>query len=320
VAALAGAAGLAPAAFAGSVPDVSELPVDRWSSSPSSVGHVPRPVDLTVGERLTYDLKWAGVPAGQSVLSVRWRREFEGRPVVRVECETHSNRFVSTVGDYPVDDLAFSLIDVEGGFSRLFEMEKNEDKIHETEHIRFDYEAGIATYERRQTGAFQPRSFKTVQLSGPVQDPLSCVYYFRGLDLAPGTRVEMPVHTARRQWALVVDCLGREEIDVPGFGTRTCIRVEPSMSFPGLFVRKGRMTIWVDEETRIPVLMHVDVPIGSVTATLSGAENAALAPASQEEADVAEAPAAEAPAAGTPGATPPGADSDAAPVPRPPAR
>lgn len=111
---------------------------------------------------------------------------------------------------------------------------------------------------------------------------MSCLYYLRAIDLEPGETVKMPVHTSRRPWTLAINVLKREELDVPRFGKLTTLRIEPEMRFPGIFQRKGRMSVWVDEETRIPVLMHVDIPIGTVVATLVDAQNASLKPSSEQ--------------------------------------
>jgi hypothetical protein len=127
----------------------------------------------------------------------------------------------------------------------------------------------------------------------------------------------MPVHTARRSWPLTIKVVQREELDIPGFGKLSTLRLEPTMHFPGIFVRKGRMVIWVEEETRIPVRMNVDIPIGSITVTLSDAENAPLsrtdAPKAPDAAKTPDAPKPDATEA--PDKLPPAPKAPAAPKP-----
>jgi len=240
--------------------------------------HIPHRVELAVGEKLVYDIRWSGVPAGLSTLTVKWKRELDGAEVYHIECDIRSNAFVSLF--YPVENRAVTCLDVAGGFSRLFDMSRSEGRVKQDEHIEFDYEGGLALYEQRSPGPFRPRTRKSVRIDGPVQDPLSCLYYLRGVELVPGASLRMPVHTSRRAWALTVDVLRREELSIPRFGTLSTLKVEPSMQFPGIFVRRGKMIVWLEEETRIPVQMNVDIPIGSVSATLFDAVNAPLRPAS----------------------------------------
>ena len=266
----------------GPVPDVTRDQVRMPTATESdaaedSFRHVDRPMELTPGEKLVYEIKWSGVPAGQTTLSVKWKREFDGAYAYHIEGRTRSNKFVGMF--YDVDDEIITIVDAKGGFSRFFKMVKREERTRENEKIRFDYEKNLAVYEQEMPGPFERKSRRLVRIDGHVQDPFSCLYYLRTTLLVPGQSLVMPVHTARREWALTVDVLRREEIVVPRFGKLNALRLEPGMSFPGIFVRKGRMAVWVEETTHIPVLMHVDIPIGSVTVTLTDAENSPLVPA-----------------------------------------
>ena len=262
--------------LAAPVPDVN-----RTDLEPPA--HVRLPLTVRLGEKLVYEVRWSGIPAGRSVLLVKYKREIDGSPVFHIECRTNSNAFLDMI--YPVDDRVITIVDAEEGFSHLFEMSIKEGRVERREHIRFDYEAGLAIYERFDPGPFKPRSRKAVRIDGPLQDPLSSLYYLRELDLAVGETVHVPVHTARRAWTLAVDVLRREELEIPRFGRLKTLRIEPAMRFPGIFVRKGRMAVWLEEETRVPVLMHVDIPIGSVKVTLADTENAALKPRAKANAE-----------------------------------
>jgi hypothetical protein len=283
-------AGGAGRALAAPVPDVNRTDfrpatetADDASQPDEPVAHVPLPLTIALGERLVYDIRWSGMPAGRSVLLVKYEREIDGSPVYHIECRTNSNAFLDMM--YPVDDRIITVMDVEEGFSRLFEMSIKEGRVERREHIRFDYEAALATYERFDPGPFKPRSRKAVRVDGHMQDPLSCLYYLRELDLTVGETVYIPVHTARRAWTLAVDVLRREELEIPGFGKLPTLRIEPVIRFPGIFVRKGRMAIWLHEATRVPVLMHVDIPVGSVSVTLTGTEKSPLLPIDAEPAE-----------------------------------
>ncbi|MHC4199809.1 MAG: DUF3108 domain-containing protein [Planctomycetota bacterium] len=249
------------------------------------VPHVPRRLDLTPGERLVYDVRWWGLPAGQGVLEVKRKRDFEGREAYHVVCEARANSLVSSGVCYPVEDRTVSTIDVEGCFSRLFQMSKRENRVKQDEYIYFEYDKNRAVYEKRRPGPFQTRTKVFVRIYGKMQDPLSCLYYLRTLDaedLAPGSTVRMPVHTVRRTWALVVEVQRCEELDIPGFGKMATLRIKPIVRFPGIFVRKGGMVVWIEKKTRIPVRMNVDIPIGSMKVTLASAENSPLTPVSKE--------------------------------------
>ncbi|HOX05959.1 MAG TPA: DUF3108 domain-containing protein [Planctomycetota bacterium] len=238
---------------------------------------VPVEAKLTEGERLTYQIKWGAVDAGQAVLSVKRRERFgpDGAEVWNVQCETRSNAFVSMF--YEVRDDIKTLIDVKEGFARHFDMKKNEGSFHGSEQIQFDYEKNLAEYTRTEKGTFADKvRNRKVSLPGKIHDPMSCLYYIRGLDLKPGSEHKLAVNTDRKNWVLTLKTLRVEEMFQKDLGALKALVVEPEAQFQGIFVRKGKMTVWLEESTKIPLMMKVDVPIGSVTATLVKAEGTPL--------------------------------------------
>ncbi len=238
----------------------------------------PLEIKLTEGERLTYEIKWGAVDAGEAVLSVKRKvQPLPGKPEVwNVQCETRSNSFVSMF--YEVRDDIKTLIDAKEGFSRSFDIKKNEGSYHGSEQIEFDYDRNLANYTRISKGTLSDKiRRKDIPIPGKVSDPLSCLYYIRGLDLKPGSESQLTVNTDRKNWVLTLKVLGSEKLDLKGLGRFNALVVEPEAQFQGLFVRKGKMTVWLDEKTRIPLKMKVDIPIGSATATLVKAEDSALA-------------------------------------------
>ena len=237
----------------------------------------PVTVKLSEGERLTYNIKWGAVDGGQAILSVKRKEQLGpgGPEVWNIQCRTRSNAFVSMF--YEVRDDIKTLIDAKEGFSRLFDMDKNEGSFHGSERIEFDYDKNQANYTRVEKGFFSDKTRnRVIALPGKVHDPLSCLYYARGLDLKPGSEHRLTVNTSKKNWVMILKVLRKEEQFLEGLGTVQALVIEPEAQFQGLFVRKGKMTVWLEEQTKIPLMMKVQVPIGAVTATLVKAENSAL--------------------------------------------
>lgn len=255
-----------------------EAPLPAAAAAPAKDEYPPhRPVklDLTEGERLTYVIKWGVMDAGEATLTVKRKETIKpgGPEVWNVQCKTRSNSFISFF--YEVRDSIKTCIDTNGGFSRLFDMDKNEGRVHANEHIEFDYDRMEARYVKRDKTRDKVRT-ETIKLPGEVHDPLSCLYYARGLDLRPGSEHRMTVNTSRKNWVFILRVLRRETLEIDGFGKLRCLVLEPRAQFQGIFVRKGQMTVWVEEKTRIPVQMKVGIPIGAATARLYKAENCPL--------------------------------------------
>ena len=271
---LALAAAAEPARVSPAVKAPAEAPAAAKEEYPE---FKPVAVKLTEGERLTYSVKWGVIDAGLAILSVKRKEQLGpgGPEVWNIQCRTRSNSFISTF--YEVRDDIKTLIDAKEGFARLFDMDKNEGSVHATERIEFDYARNEANYtktdRRKETDNVKSR---TITLPGKVHDPLSCLYYIRGLDLRPGNEYKLTVNTSRKNWVMGLRVLKTEEQYIEGLGTVKALVVEPEAQFQGIFVRKGKMQVWLEEQTRIPLKLKVEVPIGAATAVLVKAENSAL--------------------------------------------
>lgn len=263
-------------------------------------------------ETLEYEVRWNGVPAGTSRMTVHRQEPFNKGP----ECwfarmVTESNPVVSTI--YPVKDKAKTVIDMKGGFSRQFYLRCQEGPYYSEERIKFDYTLGsqVADYERPRPridpGAAadreEPTAWRTtrIPLYGRVLDPLAALYYLRALDLkgrwaareklredreagrideaeqqarTKELEVVLPVCTERRVWDTRLELIGREQITVPALpGARWCLEAKVDCGFSGLFQRKDAIHLWLDEATGIPLKMTTELPIGPCEVVLRSVEN-----------------------------------------------
>ena len=239
----------------------------------------PLTLALAEGERLSYQIRWGVVDAGKATLIVRGKEPAGpgGPEVWNLECRTRSSSFVSLF--YRVHDDIRSRVDVRGGFTRLFDMDKTGGSVHSVEHIAFDYGKGVADYTRTRTeGKKEQVKALTIPLPGPVHDPLSCLYYVRGMDLQVGGEYRMTVNTSRKNWVLTLKVLRREKLSLKNIGAFQALVVEPEAQYEGIFVRKGKMTVWLEEKSKVPLKVQSAVAIGSVSAELVKAENSSLPP------------------------------------------
>ena len=240
-------------------------------------------LDVTEGEKLTYMIKWGAIDAGMATLTIKRKEQLGpgGPEVWNIQCKTRSNAFLSMF--YEVRDDIKTLVDVNSGCTRLFDMDKNEGNYHSTERIEFDYDKQEAEYVKIKQELFsESKRTKIIKLPGRVSDPLSCLYYCRGLDLEVGSAEKLTVNTSKKNWVMTLRVLREEKLDIEGLGEVTCLVVEPEAQFQGLFVRKGKMTVWLEKQTKIPLRMKVDIPIGSASAVLIKAENSPLSRLAEE--------------------------------------
>ena len=248
---------------------------------PDASGLAPADLALQVGERLLYDIRVNGVPAGKALLEVRRTEALDSdkdRQVWIIEMHVRSNRAMSLL--YDVNTKARSRIDVKGGFSRFFNIERKEGETKAEETVTFTYDIGgmEAVCKRvRPDGLWRAHK---VPLTGKALDPLSALYYLRSVDLSklqPGDVIPLPICADRRLWNTPVRVVNRwPSVDAGCVKGRECVEVEPEAEFRGLFERKGVMRVWLDVATRIPLKMTVEIPIGPAEVVLTEATSSPL--------------------------------------------
>jgi hypothetical protein len=226
------------------------------------------PADLTarIGklERIEYEIKVGGLPAGKALLEVtrddeKWPN---GAQVWNTRLHVRSNRAFSY--HYNVDDTHRSIIDQKAGFSRLYRMELNERKIRVDEKTAFNYDIGEmkAQHERSYDGRLRE---SVIPLSDKALDPLAALYYIRSIDFAnlPNNEFFLPIFSERRVWNTRVRVRAVETPrDVGPWKARSVVLLEPELEFRGLFERRGPLKIWVDLKTGIPLKMECEIPVG----------------------------------------------------------
>lgn len=257
--------------MAGSVPERSMLRTEELTSGTYPYRAVKVPVSK--GEKLEYEARWMGFPSGKLVLEARWPEKIEDREVMNIRSSITFNSLVSPF--YKVNNEAVSILDLQEGFSHHFVLKKNEGRVKYREDVRFDYENMLARYTREEKLSGPHRTRLAVQIPDRTSDPLSFFYYLRSVHLEPGNDTHLTVHTSQRNWNLTVRVLKRMRIKVPR-GTFDVFKTEPVASFPGLIERKGRMYLYLEEKTHVPVVMTTDIPIGNISFRLAKSENSPL--------------------------------------------
>jgi len=216
-----------------------------------------------VGEKLEYRIFWGVIPVGTSVATTEWVEEGD-RKLLAIRFRNRSNKFLDAI--YPVDDLIESLIDPETFLPVRFTLKMREGRHHKDEVTTFDYDAGMAHWT-----SFVRNKTKQYPIDTETRDLVSFMYYMRGQSEVfeeEGTR-EFKVLTDDKIYNLLVKPLKTEKISVGEYGKVEAVRFEPEATFDGLFVRKGKLWLWVsDDERRIVTKAQASIPVASVKIVL----------------------------------------------------
>ncbi|HEX7191787.1 MAG TPA: DUF3108 domain-containing protein [Thermoanaerobaculia bacterium] len=105
-----------------------------------------------------------------------------------------------------------------------------------------------------------------------IFDPLSLIYYMRGLPLKVGEVFRFTIIADGKLRDVEAHVVRGEPVETEA-GTFNCLVVEPHMEAAGIFREdaKSQMTIWYSDDFRhLPVRIRSEAKIGAITATLRG--------------------------------------------------
>lgn len=207
------------------------------------------------GETLDYELSWSSVSGGAARMTIAPISNDRYRITSVAKSGTFFSRFFkvrdeieSIVGSDDFSTLQYHKMLLEGS--------KRKDE--------------LTVIDERHKVAI--RKGKAVPVPQPVFDPISLMYYVRGLDLTPGKVHEFTIIADGKVYTVSAHVLERQTIGTPA-GTFKTILVEPQMeSTSGVFKdEQKRLLIWYTDDARhVPVRIRSDLKIGSITVSLRG--------------------------------------------------
>ena len=162
---------------------------------------------------------------------------------------------------YPVNDFLEAIIDPETFLPVRFTKTLSEGRYRADETTTFDHKNLKAHWKSKLNG-----KLKEFAIDPDTRDVVTFMYYMRRKQFEPDTVTKYRVMADEKVYDLVVNAQKVETIKLDRFGKMPCLRFEPEAKFGGLFVRKGRMWMWVSrDERRIATKISAQVPVASIT-------------------------------------------------------
>ena len=218
-----------------------------------------------IGERITYQIYWGVIPVGTAMTWTEWV-DFEGRRLLAIRMRTISNKVVEKL--YPVDDTIESLIDPETFLPVRFSKNMSEGSHKYIETTDFDRTNKVAHWESQLTG-----KKKEYPIEAETRDIPSLMYYLRTQTFTVGTQQHFRVQADEKVYDLWLNVQKKEKIDTPNYGKVASIKVEPEAAFNGLFVRKGKLWIWISDDPRaVGTRIEASIPVANVRAVVMQVE------------------------------------------------
>ena len=203
----------------------------------------------SVGERLSYDVKFSAVKVGSGVMEVAGYENVRGVSALHVRFVVKGGTFF-----YKVNDVLESWIDTTRFMSLRHTQELSEGSRDRERHFEFFPQRRAFSLNG---GAEEPG----------VADPLdegSFLYFVRRVPLVVGQTYEFNRYFRPDRNPVRIIVLRKERIRVPA-GEFNTIVIQPIIKAKGLFSEGGKAQVWLtDDSTRAMVQMKSSLPIGSL--------------------------------------------------------
>ncbi len=233
----------------------------------------PSPVPFWIGEKMTLEITYIGMAAGEFTAEVLPTKKIGDRKVYHLKAHAKSSKVMNLF--YSLNDTIQSFWDYDGLFSHRFHMLLDQTKVKRDSLELFDSAAKKVFYWDRKNHVTkgQSETKEYFDMTPFSQDSFSALYYLRTLPLAPGKTYAFPVVSEGKSWEAVVTVIRREMMDTP-MGKRQCIVVRPQTRFQGVMKQeRGPSYIWLtDDDRRFVVRLEAKVKVGSVAARLKEVE------------------------------------------------
>jgi len=213
----------------------------------------------SVKKKYHYNLYWSGIKAGEAVLEY-----METPDGFVIKTHATSSKFFSIF--YKVDDRTKTILYPDGyPKSSIIKISEGRHRKHK-----------VATFGQKMENLPQKIFFHAVlkdkkteyELDKPAYDPLSGFYAITKRPLQIGRTEYIRIFDNKKIYDAKIKVLKKENIRVPA-GKYDTIVINPILKTEGLFMKKGKMHIWLSDDARkIPVQLKSKVKIGTFVAKL----------------------------------------------------
>jgi len=229
----------------------------------------PEGVPFAPGEKLTFQLSWSFIPAGEAVLEVKPTKTIDGLQAYHFVLTARSNSFVDIF--YKVRDRIEAYVDVNMTRSLLYKKQQHEGTTQRDVVVNFNWNNHTAQYfnfsKMEKTISIMPGSF----------DPLSVFFYSRLQDLKVDEMITSPVTDGKKCVIGKARVVKKEKIELAN-GTHDAYLLEPELKHIGGVFEKSadaKIQLWVSaDRRRIPLRIKSKVVVGSFVGELVSVEGA----------------------------------------------
>lgn len=216
------------------------------------------------GEKLYMDINYLGVSTGKIIISTKPMTRLSGVKAYHFNARLQTSKFYSYL--YELDDQIDTYVDSQSFVPLKFSLIQRESGQDIDDLQLFDHQSmrGFNFYKRvkkkkvkkKKGEFFIPKYF---------QDPLSLIYFIRGLDFQNKKEYFIPFFNKGELKTFKVKILGSEKIET-NIGEKMAYKIRASSDYSGDTIKSGDMTFWFSKDKERNFLkFKAKIKIGSVS-------------------------------------------------------
>lgn len=195
-----------------------------------------------VGEQIFYKIQWGVWIVAETKVASEFIEE-DGRELLAIRVTTHTRSILSVF--YPVDDFIESVVDPVTFLPIRFTKRLSEGRYRLHEITTFDHKARTAHWRH-----LLKNDSKDFAIDADTRDLISFMFYMRSQKFEPGKHYEFRVMADEKLYDLLVETRDIETLDIGNYAKIRSLKLDPEAKFQGLFVRVGKLEVWISDDKR----------------------------------------------------------------------
>ncbi|MES2856267.1 MAG: DUF3108 domain-containing protein [Bdellovibrionota bacterium] len=229
-------------------------------------GRRPNVDPFRVGEKISLEVSYFNVAAGEMTLETRNFASVNGNPSYRFAGTAKSTSVFAMF--YAVDDWFETFVDYKTLVPYSYSLHVKETKQLRETRTLFDWNKKVAKYWDSKINEEKKLEKKELEWAIPEysQNIFSAVFYLRSFKLEPGKKYKYRVAHENENFVVTAEVLRREKITTPA-GTFNTLVLKPHIELNGIFRPVGDIFFWMtDDDRKFLVKLESKIKIGKIVA------------------------------------------------------
>ena len=203
------------------------------------------------GEKLLYDVSFAGIKAGNAYLEVINDNESKIHNEIHIRFVAKTSFLFSSV--YLIDDQIDTWLDINDLYTKKIKRSIKQGNYKKESETKNYYEESISVTNK-----------DTTLINGFLFDPYSLFYLLRTKPLILGQTIKINTFNGKKITPIQIVTKAEETINTV-FGSFNCLVIKPFREGSTLLKNKGDMMIWFsNDKKRLPIQIKIKLQYGSM--------------------------------------------------------